>query len=223
MKQITTTSRTSFAFMALAVTCFLLGTQITHAERDAEYGLRAQFEDELQNTTPAERAKLLREQRLSQFEEHVQNRILNLGENMVTRMVAAADRLINIANRLDARMAIIEESGTDLSEQRTMVKNTLSMLEGIHSELGGVMVNIESMLYSDSPRELFRFTKTTFLDLKDKLTLAQTQLRHALEQTKSAIRATQNDQGGQGGDEAPQATDAGAPEETGENINPSAE
>lgn len=131
-------------------------------------------------------------ERESKFEKRSADRIVNLGENIVIRMNAATDRLINIANRLDARMAIIEENGTDLSSQRIIVENTLNALQKTKAQLGNMRVNVESIVYSGTPREVFNFTKVTFGEHKEALKLSQTQLRHALEQTKAILEPETN-------------------------------
>ncbi len=119
-----------------------------------------------------------REERRAVLETKFQERIINLSANVIKRISAGAERMNNIATRLESRIEKQKKLGIDTSSAEAKLqeaKNSIGELNGIISSFESVQAAISS----DTPQE-------SFVPIRMHFTIART----ALVKTQGLLRET---------------------------------
>lgn len=149
--------------------------QRNNDETRAETGTRIETQMEAREETLRERQRELRQiraERRTALSVMVQTRIENFANGLFARLEAGADRLRNIASRIDSRIEKIEDAGVDMSTQVELLADAELQIDDAETQILEAEVALEAMLASDTPKEAFE-------DLKAELEEARNALREA--------------------------------------------
>lgn len=144
-----------------------------------------------------------REFRRSAISRNAQDRIINLSQNVIARLVSATERMRNIVGRIETRIEKLKALGVDTAPAETKLndaKNALLAVEDVLDELG----SIETIVRGDTPRDSFSQVRTQFIGARDLIKQTQTLLIETVSLLKEAV---QNANLGRGTSDAVRAND----------------
>lgn len=177
MKCSSLTITSVFAGIALFVALFVL-VPLTRAEGPAVPANVAEQATERQEN---------RELRRSAISRSAQDRIINLSQNVITRLTSATERMNNIVGRLEARIEKLQALGVDTTPAEAKLneaKNALLAVEDVLSEFG----SIETMVRGETPRDSFSQVRTQFIGARDLIKQARSLLIETVALLKEAVR-----------------------------------
>ncbi len=125
--------------------------------------------------------------RYSAYTTQVQDRLINLIQNVQTRLTAAINRMDNIIGRLDSRIAKLKAEGVNTipaEETLTRAKENVIAAKATLASLSSPTQAIRG----DSPRESFQMIKTQLGTVRDLLKETHRYLRETVGLLKTAIR-----------------------------------
>lgn len=94
--------------------------------------------------------------------ESVQNRIINLARNMISRLEAAAERSEQINKRTESRIRKLSEQGVETDTAEMVLKYAKAELTEAQAVLPSLDANMVAAVSSDSPREAYKNVKKQF-------------------------------------------------------------
>ncbi len=128
-----------------------------------------------------------RELRRSAISRSAQDRIINLSQNVITRLTSATERMSSIIGRLETRIEKLKALGVDTAPAEaklTEAKNALLAVEDVLEELGSV----ETVVRGDTPRDSFAMVRTQFLGARDLIKQTRSLLIETVALLKEAVR-----------------------------------
>ena len=194
------------AYEILIVLIVALLAIYTHAEEPESeiQTIATSTQDEVKNqsehdasatTSPMEPSPNIREEHRVQLLQRFQDRIYNLARNISSRLTASINRLQNIADRLDTRIAKEKNMGRDTTLAETKLNEAKQSLNEARSKQGE-LPSVQRVLTSDTPRESFRTVRENFLATRDLLKKAHAQLTETVLLLKNAPAKQAVDEGG---------------------------
>lgn len=189
MKSITT--HTKYAVI-LSIMLLLASTLVQHA-----YAQDAETPAVDPNTVQEERAEdrmERKEERQSKIAEVVQNRIVNLADNVVSRFNATAKRLENIMNRLDSRIVKLNAQGVDTTTAQDQLNKAKTSLGMANDQIANIP-SVRDAIGSESPRETFARVRSQLFAIRDNLIASHKGLIDTVLLLKQAVQGAGSDQG----------------------------
>ncbi len=125
-------------------------------------------------------------ERKSALRKNVQDRIINLGSNVTSRLQAGVARLQNITGRLETRIDKLKQSGIDTTNAEIKLseaKNALFAAQDTLNELGSVSKAVSS----ESPRESFKTVRIQFIAVRDLLKQSHALIKETITLLKDAV------------------------------------
>jgi hypothetical protein len=168
--------------------CLVLSTAIAYAE-DASTTA---------TTTPTEVSPVTPAPKIATSEavlsKTAQNRLTNLAANMSNRMDATASRLQNVVGRLNSRLQKMTDAGHDVSKARTSIGVAQTNLDRAKKNMSTIDLEVSAFIGSTHPRDYWNDLRFIYIDTKDALTAAHTEIITALtiaqELEKSGVTST---------------------------------
>lgn len=196
--------KTSFATVSLFIlflfACFAFVTEaqeVTPQERvEARQDLRAETQDaraaaqassSLERQAEREAAQV---ERRTMLNERAAERVRNLAANISNRMDAAIVRLAQITTRLETRIELLNEAGVDTAVAEANLETATDALARAASNMADIDSKVAAVVGSESPREAWVVTRTTFAEVKTDLQVVQASLRASVAALKVAVAAT---------------------------------
>tara|TARA_B100000508_G_scaffold141059_1_gene145730 strand:+ start:2307 stop:2984 length:678 start_codon:yes stop_codon:yes gene_type:complete len=191
-----------FAVAAVALAQEETGTSTPEERREALQEQAAERRAEIASSTEARRAEFastsearkeaaqeVREERRIQLQAQAQTRITNLAANMSNRMDAAIERLTNIADRLDSRIAKIQAEGVDTSAAEASLASARMSIDAAAAEIATIDTEVAAVVGSENVRTAWEGLKAKYQEIKNYIKTAHTELRNTVEALKTAVAA----------------------------------
>ena len=131
-------------------------------------------------------ARMERQEDRASLSEKVRDRVMNLGSNLNTITRAVIERMTNIANRLDTRIAKMKSVGIDVTAAEAEVSLARTSLSAAQRELDGTMTALSGA--TANPQGAFMNARNQFISTHQAITDAQMHLRTAVATLKEAVR-----------------------------------
>ncbi len=125
----------------------------------------------------------------------VQERILNLCDNVINKMRSVSKRFLNIAERLESRINKQKESGQDTTEAEKNLEIAKNYLNVAYVTTGSLHDTVQVMLASKDPSASFGKLRTDFMGVRESLRESHHFLRMTVASLKSAADKTSEDTG----------------------------
>lgn len=113
-------------------------------------------------------------------------RVTNLIANISNRIEAGASRLQNISNRIESRLVKLEIEGYDMAITKQHLGEARDALGKIHLEMETIDEEVNAMVSSDRPVELWKNIKTSLIICATELQNAKTSLLETITSMKAA-------------------------------------
>lgn len=110
----------------------------------------------------------MREARQMQISENVQNRLINLVDNITRRIIATEVRFENIIARLDSRIAKLETEGVDTVATKERLNATKNSLENVKNSIKNLS-SAARAITSEKPREAMAQIRTDLRTIQSQL------------------------------------------------------
>ncbi len=120
-----------------------------------------------------------------------QSRIRNLSANTSNRMEAAIARIMQIIERTEARINLLEMENIDTSEARTQLEEARTHIENATLTIVGIDVLIDGVAYSEAPKEAWEQTKTVYIGTATDIRNAHSALKNSVATLTQAVAAAQ--------------------------------
>lgn len=117
-----------------------------------------------------------------------QNRIINLTRNASARMQAAEDRLTNISERLNTRIAKLRATGMQTADAEQSLAQANASLLLAHNAITKAQTLAENAIMSGTPRQSFGLARTQFASGIEAIHDARNFLQQAVAFLKNAIQ-----------------------------------
>lgn len=117
--------------------------------------------------------------------EKVQELVTKRAEHAISLMYAMHDRLVGFAERIEARIAVLEEGGADVGEAQTLLEVAREKLDDAKTAIEAVEDGIVDAFESENPRE-------NLGKVKELLAPAKEALRSAHQALVEVVRALPN-------------------------------
>ena len=105
-----------------------------------------------------------------------QTRIRNLTANVSNRQDAIVKRLDNVRARIESRLQVIAQSGTDVSAARAQLATATEHLNSAKTNLAGIDRGVETFIGSTAPQENWLNLKRTYADTTANIVAAHSAL-----------------------------------------------
>ncbi len=166
----------------------ILGMNV-HAQETVATSTRAMSTstDHSQMTMPetrAEERREIRENRRGMLTENIQNRIINLGQNVTLRLASAIKRFENIIARIDSRIVKLKAEGFDTTSAESKLieaKSSLTDTKNILNSIGSV----RNAISGETPRDSFQIIRAQLIAVRDGLKNTHALLRETIPLLKS--------------------------------------
>lgn len=132
--------------------------------KEAREEIRLKIEEK---TATREAAK---EELKAKLEIKRQERIRTLFGNLTTRTETAINRLYTLIERMEARLAIFEEEGENVTEIQAEIESAKTLLESAEISLASAQDGFEDIIASDDPKAGFVYVRDIIKDIKLTLT-----------------------------------------------------
>lgn len=146
----------SHCLISISVVCALLIATYTFAqEASQEFTTTTSREPaRVDGDTPIDRQEI-REVRKAALERNIQERIINLTQNVIDRLNAGIHRMENIAVRLESRITKMKTEGYNTAAAEAKLENAQSMLR-VAKTVFSESRSAQQAVSSDNPREAFK-------------------------------------------------------------------
>jgi ABC-type transporter Mla subunit MlaD len=141
----------------------------------------------------AERQEI-REERREVFTSTIQDRIVNLSNNVAARLSSVLVRMDHIAARLETRIDKLTHAGVDTSSARAKLTEAQKTIDNAQAKLSSLS-SASNAIRSDSPRETFALVRAQFTEIRDLARQAHTLLKETVSLLKNAVQTAELNQG----------------------------
>jgi hypothetical protein len=159
------------------------------AARRAEVGENLAEQQALSEERQEGRAEMIAEKKAA-LQEAGQKRILNLAANISNRMDAAIARLLTLTERLQTRIAKLEQAGFDAGE----AQNQLVVITQILNDAKALLADIDTLVYtattSEAPRGNWSAVREQYKAAAQLIRQSHQELRLVINQLKMAVPRT---------------------------------
>jgi predicted PurR-regulated permease PerM len=122
--------------------------------------------------------------------ERAQERVTNLAANISNRFDGIIARLQNITNRLNTRVEKLEASGIDVTLARISLSAADTALDDARGELGDIDEAVARVIGSSDPKTEWQNVRAKFMQAREHVRTAHTQLRNTVVNLKETAPAT---------------------------------
>lgn len=129
----------------------------------------------------------MRDARKATLTEAMQDRIINLIENVKNRLAAVVTRLEQISIRLESRIAKVRDTGIVTTEAEAELSKAKSSLEAARATLAS-LPSVPQTVRGETPRESFAVLRTELQQTRDLLRETHTHLTSTVVILTAAIR-----------------------------------
>ncbi len=137
--------------------------------------------------------ELAKQQRLENqvtLSETRQLRIINLAANISNRMEAAVERLFVIITRLEARIAILNQSSFDTTVPAATLRQAAKTLAEARTMLGDIDLMVQNATTSDRPYSAWQTLKLHYQKVAVLIRQTHSELRQVISELKSVAAGT---------------------------------
>jgi hypothetical protein len=155
--------------------------------------LRVRLEDRtdaLQDSRGEIRDRL--ESRRDMFLENASDRLTNIARRILGRFYAAIERMEHIANRVDSRIAKLEERGNDLSEAKRLLAEAWVKIDAAGEAVAEVEINLGELI-ADTPHETLQKVRELLGTAKEALRSAHRALVDAIIAIRANVKIEDTD------------------------------
>lgn len=117
----------------------------------------------------------------------MQERMKMLSGNVKERITKTISRLQDLADRLDVRMATLEERGVDTTEAEAALEEARAKLEEALAALAGIDTDVEYAATSETPKEDWAGARAQFAAVHTLIKEAHALLRTSVAALKEAV------------------------------------
>lgn len=120
------------------------------------------------------------QERKTRLEEKRAQRIRLLSSLLTRRIEAVIERLEKLIERMDARLAIMSQSGADTQRVQSLLDTEKENLELVKSQFKSFKELSEAIPNSEDPRQTYNDAKIKMSEIKRNLVSVHTQLAHII-------------------------------------------
>lgn len=125
----------------------------------------------------------------------MQERMKMLSGNVKERISKTISRLQDLADRLDVRMAALEERGVDTTDAEATLEEARAKLEEALAALADIDIDVEYAATSETPKEDWAAARAQFATVHGLIKEAHALLRTSVAELKSAVQEADLGQG----------------------------
>ncbi|GMU74031.1 MAG: hypothetical protein AMXMBFR44_2300 [Candidatus Campbellbacteria bacterium] len=135
------------------------------------------------------------EEKRAEFSADRQQKIANILERVITRLQSAIDRLTGFADRIDARLTLLEDEGLDMDVPQGHVDAARDTLDDAQEKLNGIDPSeILEDLGTTTPPTAIGTLRAELVAVKELLREAHGQLIDAISSIKAGLQRNDDDE-----------------------------
>jgi len=118
--------------------------------------------------------------------DRTKERITNLAANISSRLDVAVDRMQNITTRLQARIDKLTDAGLDTAPSTAILASANASLAVAEQNMATIDLEVNNAVNAENPTAAWQEVKSNYLETRDQLRTAQSEIRATIEALKVA-------------------------------------